>query len=334
MSRGTCLIIVILSFWVLAAAPWAAAPWSAAMAEETRCKPVIDGDWWQVAGDPDLGDYTSPKQQPVDFGVWQAADGTWQLWSCIRHTKCGGNTRLFYRWEGPDITAANWQPKGIAMEADVTLGETKGGLQAPHVIKSKGKYLMFYGDWKNICLAESKDGKQFRRVLNEAGRPALFSGPFDNTRDPMVLKADDLFYCYYTGHLPRNDGAKHQCAVFCRTSTDLRVWSEPRIVSAGGSAADAPKWPGGNCECPFVVQKCGLFYLFRNQRYGQDMLNTQYCSTNPMDFGAGHDRCQIGTLSVAAPEIVLHKGQYYIASLMPSLKGIQIARLKWIPVAK
>ena len=60
--------------------------------------PTIDGDWWQVAGDPDLGEYTTPKQQPVDFGVWQAADGTWQLWSCIRHTNCGGNTRLFYRW--------------------------------------------------------------------------------------------------------------------------------------------------------------------------------------------------------------------------------------------
>ncbi|MCK5209427.1 MAG: hypothetical protein KAQ79_15440, partial [Cyclobacteriaceae bacterium] len=42
--------------------------------------PTIDGEWWQVAGDPDLGEYTSPKQQPVDFGVWQAADGTWQLW--------------------------------------------------------------------------------------------------------------------------------------------------------------------------------------------------------------------------------------------------------------
>lgn len=62
-------------------------------------KPIVDGPWWQVAGDPDLGEYTSPKQQPVDFGVWQALDGTWQLWSCIRHTKCGGNTRLFYRWD-------------------------------------------------------------------------------------------------------------------------------------------------------------------------------------------------------------------------------------------
>jgi len=79
--------------------------------------PVIDGDWWQVAGDPDLGPYTAREQQPVDFGVWQAADGTWQLWSCIRHTKCGGNTRLFHRWEGKRLTDKDWAPMGIAMEA-------------------------------------------------------------------------------------------------------------------------------------------------------------------------------------------------------------------------
>ena len=77
--------------------------------------PTIDGDWWQVAGDPHLGDYTSPKQQPVDFGIWQAADGTWQLWSCIRHTNCGGATRLFHGWEGHQITDRDWTPKGIVI---------------------------------------------------------------------------------------------------------------------------------------------------------------------------------------------------------------------------
>ena len=29
--------------------------------------PRIAGDWWTVAGNPDLGDLTDPKQQPVDF---------------------------------------------------------------------------------------------------------------------------------------------------------------------------------------------------------------------------------------------------------------------------
>ena len=77
--------------------------------------PRIDGPWWTVAGDPDLGGLTSPDQQPVDFAVWQAVDGTWQLWSCIRNTLCGGKTRLFHRWEGrplPHLHPARRRPGG------------------------------------------------------------------------------------------------------------------------------------------------------------------------------------------------------------------------------
>src|SRR5450631_437772 len=83
-------------------------------AQEPVLIPQIDGDWWQVAGDPDLGKYTDPRQQPVDFAIWQAADGSWQIWSCIRATKCGGKTRLFYRWQGARITDGDWKPMGIA----------------------------------------------------------------------------------------------------------------------------------------------------------------------------------------------------------------------------
>jgi hypothetical protein len=289
--------------------------------------PTIDGNWWQIAGDPDLGAYTAPEQQPVDFGIWQAADGTWQLWSCIRHTNCGGNTRLFYRWEGKSLTDTDWKPMGIAMEADTTLGEAKGGLQAPHVIHVNGTYYMFYGDWGNICLATSTDGKNFTRVLNNEGRPALFSGPYGNTRDPMVMECDGLFYCYYMGH---SRDSTPQSAIFCRTSQDLHHWNEPTMVSGGGSPAEKDNWYGGDAECPFVVNMDGLFYLFRNQRYGENNLNTQYCSPDPMDFGVNDDRYLISTLPVAAPEIVSYRGGYYIAALLPSLKGIRIARLKWV----
>jgi hypothetical protein len=290
-------------------------------------RPVIDGPWWQVAGDPDLGAYTSDKQQPVDFGIWQVADGTWQIWSCIRHTKCGGHTRLFYRWEGKTLTDTDWKPMGIAMEADPSLGEALGGLQAPHVFKKDGTYYMVYGDWNRICLAQSGDGKTFQRVLNEQGQPDLFSGPYPQARDAMMLKIGELFYCYYMGH---EKDAKYESAIFCRTSHDLKQWSEALIVSAGGIAQTQSNWFGGDAECPFVVQKNGLFHMFRNQLYGVPSLNTQYASPNPLNFGVGHDHFRIGNLPVAAPEIVLYEGQYYIAALMPSLKGIQIAKLKWV----
>ena len=61
----------------------------------------ITSQWTTIATNPDLGNLTGDKQQPVDFAVWRAQDGSWQLWSCIRGTKVGGDTRLFYRWQSP-----------------------------------------------------------------------------------------------------------------------------------------------------------------------------------------------------------------------------------------
>jgi len=286
--------------------------------------PQIDGEWWQVAGDPDLGPLTSPRQQPVDFALWQAADGTWQLWSCIRHTKCGGHTRLFYRWEGKRLTDKGWTPMGIAMQADPKCGEARGGLQAPHVIRIEGVYHMFYGDWNSICLAKSKDGKTFTRVLDAAGKAGMFTeGRGANTRDAMVLPIGGLYYCYYTA-FPNRRGA-----VYCRTSRDLRNWSESKIVAFGGSAGRGP----GSAECPHVVyhKNCGYYYLFRTQRYGRGAQTSVYRSKDPLDFGVNDDQHLVCRLRVAAPEIILHEGRWYIASLLPSLKGIQIAGLKWVP---
>jgi hypothetical protein len=289
-------------------------------------KPEIEGPWWQVAGDPDLGRFTSPAQQPVDFAVWQAKDGTWQIWSCIRKTKCGGNTRLFYRWEAKNLTDKNWKPMDISMQADVKFGEQKGGLQAPHVIKVGEVYYMFYGDWLRICLAKSNDGKNFTRVLNESRQPDLFSGPYNNTRDAMVLVVDGKYYCYYTGHLVDEDLG----ADFCRTSQDLRHWSKPVKVAAGGRAGGTKY----SAECPHVVyrQDTGLYYLFRTQRYGKNNISSIYASPDPLDFGVNDDHFYVGTLPVAAPEIVVHEGQYYIAALLPNIKGIRIAKLKWVPI--
>ncbi len=225
---------------------------------------------------------------------------------------------------------------GIAMQADVALGEQKGGLQAPHVIKVGDTYYMFYGDWNRICLAKSNDGKNFTRVLNEKKQPNLFSGPYPNTRDPMVLVFGKKYYCYYTGHTAERG------ADFCRTSKDLRKWSEPTMIAAGGRAGDTKY----SAECPHVVYKAdtnrnlaslvnredtGLFYLFRTQRYGENNISSVYASPDPLNFGINDDRYFLVTLAAAAPEIIKHNDRYYIAALLPSLKGIRVANLGWIP---
>ena len=300
--------------------------------EIKRYKPEITSKWWTIAENPDLGEYTSPRQQPVDFGIWQARDGTWQLWSCIRHTNCGGNTRLFYGWEAKNLTDSLWTPKGIMMEADTSVGEHLGGLQAPHVIVKDDLYYMIYGGWDQLCLATSKDGKNFKRVINENGTTEIFTGPYDNSRDAMTIKIGDLYYCYYTGHIIGETTKKIKAAIFCRTSSDLYEWSEATMVSGGGSVADMDNWYGGDAECPHVVKHNNLFVLFRNIRYGENSLNVQYCSDNPLNFGIDTDSLMVNQLPVAAPEIITYNDAYYIASLKTTLDGIKLARLEFTAI--
>ncbi len=294
------------------------------LAQDPVLVPRIDGEFWQVTGDPDLGKYTTSKQQPVDFGVWQAVDGTWQLWSCIRSTGVPGKTRLFYRWQGNKLTDKNWTPMGIAMMADPNFGETEGGLQAPFVLKEAGVYYMFYGTWEHIALAKSQDGKTFARQLLPNGKSGMFGeAAGSNSRDPMVLKIGNLYHCYYTAY-PNGEGAD-----FVRTSRDMIHWSPSQKVAFGGSEGKG-KYAA---ECPFVYfhKPSGYYYLFRNQFYGEHAQFAIYRSKNPLDFGKNDDKNLVGTLPYAAPEIIESEGQLYIAVLLPNLKGIQIAKLKFAP---
>jgi len=314
---------------------------STSFAAEKVLVPQIEGDWWQVAGSPDLGKYTTERQQPVDFAIWQAADGTWQLWSCIRATTYPGATRLFYRWEGGRLTDSNWKPMGIAMTSDTKLGEMEGYLQAPYVMRYHGEFLMFYGDGNQIALAKSKDGKTFDRRLMPDGQVGMFTNGV-GTRDPDVIRVEGVFYLYYSANpgtalassalqapVDRKSLEASPNADYLRTSQDLVHWSAPKRVAFGGSAGTGP-W---SAECPFVYfhKASGYYYLFRTQHYGENAQTSVYRSRDPTNFGINDDRYLVETLPIAAPEIIESDGQLYIAALLPSLKGIQIAKLTWAP---
>jgi hypothetical protein len=312
---------------------------STSFAADKVLVPQIEGGWWQVAGSPDLGKYTTEGQQPVDFAVWQAADGTWQLWSCIRATAYPGATRLFYRWESSRLTDTNWKPMGIAMTSDTKLGEMEGYLQAPYVMRYHGEFLMFYGDGNQIALAKSKDGKTFERRLMPDGKVGMFTNGV-GTRDPDVIRMKGLFYVYYSANsgiasndlqapVDRKGLEANPNADYLRTSKDLVHWSAATRVAFGGAAGTGP-W---SAECPFVYfhKASGYYYLFRTQHYGENAQTSVYRSRHPTNFGIDDDRYLVETLPVAAPEIIESGGQLYIAALLPSLKGIQIAKLTWAP---
>jgi hypothetical protein len=309
-----------------------------AKAADAVLVPRIEGSWQQISGSPDLGQYTTDRQQPVDFAIWQAADGTWQLWSCIRATSYPGWTRLFYRWESKQLTDPDWKPMGIVMTADTKLGEVEGMLQAPYVMRDHGQYVMFYGTGDQIALATSHDGKVFQRRVSADGKVGMFSDGF-GTRDPMTIRVNGLFYTYYsanpgtvfnTGDASAASRASlHMMpnADLMRTSPDLSHWSDAKIVARGGEAGTGPS----SAECPFVYfhKKSGYYYLFRTQHYGQNAETRVYRSKDPKDFGVNDDSHLVETLPVAAPEIVESHGKLYIAALLPNLKGIQIAKLGW-----
>lgn len=138
-----------------------------------------------------------------------------------------------------------------------------------------------------------------------------------------MLPVGALFYAYYTA-FPERRGS-----VFCRISADLDHWSHSIRVAYGGQAGTSPY----SAECPHVVlhEPSGRYYLFRTQSYGEKARTSVYRSENPLAFGIDDDRTFVGLLPVAAPEVVLDGKETYIASLLPSLKGIRVARMAWVP---
>jgi hypothetical protein len=104
-------------------------------------------------------------------------------------------------------------------------------------------------------------------------------------------------------------------------------------LQTNGTAITRPIRTGrAPCIVARVVElTAGEFYLFRTQRYGQNSVSRIYHSRDPLNFGVNNDAHLVGTLPVAAPELIRHEGQWYMAALLPSLKGIQIARMTWKP---
>lgn len=288
--------------------------------------PEIVGEWWQIAGSPDLGELASSEQELVSFGVWQAADKTWQLWGCIRNTNVGGNTRLFYRWESAHLTDVDWQPAGVAMTSDPSLGEPLGGLQAPHATRIGDEWVMAYGDWEHICFARSSDGKEFTRQIGDDGVTGAFDeGLGNSTRDPMVTHFNGAYHVYYTAN-PDGVGS-----VYARTSLDLRAWSESAIVSAGGSGGSAAI--DGEEPAVVWVEESQAYYLFRthtNPAGGERMVTSVYRSADPLDFGIGDDRYLVATLDSEATWVIRDGDAYYVAAVMPDFSGCRLARLAWV----
>ncbi len=274
--------------------------------------PRIRGTYWQVAPHSP-SDYrwdNGERDNACDFSIWQAADGTWQLVSCIRSTTIPGRTRLFYRWEGRKITDRMWTPKGVFATADANEphNEVAGRMQAPQVFRWKGRYWMIYNS-NGAHLMVSDDGKRFKRAPNAAGTYRLF----DSGRDIGLLDnrdRDGRWYAYWVDnkpgmHLTRSKGANL-----------LGEWEDRGHL-----------YHPGFFESPFVQPYGGRYYLF--------VPNYVVVSDDPEDF----DKPLLTFLedeknvSKGAAEIIRDPkaDKWYIAGYG---KGIYVAEIVWRPPAK
>ncbi len=289
--------------------------------------------------------------EPVDHHIFQADDGNWHLWGCVRGTGYG---RILYHWKAKNLTDSPWEKTGEFIRCDPEVGECiddwrgQEWIQSPYIVKENGKYYMFYGGHSTgrdssgvpaggmsedmfksesqICLMISDDGLKWERHLFEDGLSRLFIGPGE-TRDPSLIKVDDTWYMYYAGY--EGGDLRGQGGIFMRTSKDLIHWSDYKVAHRDPTFGPS-SW---DHECPHVVYREGYFYLFRTESYWEARTYV-YRSDDPRDFGTNAESAQdlyVGRIAIAAPEIYQADGIEYVSSNHDPAAGTQMSRLRWVP---
>ena len=290
-------------------------------AQDAPEKPFLDGPWWRIASPPALERFGTGSEQTVDFTLFPAADGTWQLISCVRNTAHPGGKRLLFRWEGKTITDPDWTPKGIFLTSDPAIGHQEGVLQAPHLVREDGLFWLFYNSAGARAMT-SKDGKTFEHARDAAGNHKFFDMP----RDVMLLdhrERDGKWYAFYTDIVAGKYAERKNHTVSYRTA--------PKLAGPWGDKVDigvvSPP-PNGDlfafAESPFVHARKGWFYRF-------EQLNV-LASKDPARWEGPPVAALAGknVLEYLSPEIVEHEGRTYLAAYKDHGKGgIHVVRLGW-----
>lgn len=286
--------------------------------------PKIEGDWTRIAAPPELERYAKAGVQAVDFTIFQAADGTWQLVSCIRGTSAPGGGRLLYRWESPSLTQADWTAKGIFKEADPALGHTLGTLQAPYCVRDGDTWWMFCNSNGAQCLT-STDGKTFTWAVNQQKSGKFF----DMGRDVMIFDnraTDGQWYAWYTDIRKSAYPLRNDHTVSYRRAEHLDGrWSASLDVGVLTPDAELdPKYNFADAESPFIIKRGECYYRWEHMDVYASRSLTDWKAAPRVQLVPGRRHAYL------APEIVDDHGVSYIAAYGDyGRTGIFIARLGW-----
>jgi len=288
--------------------------------------PVLVGEWWRICEMPELGELAGPvarKQNVVDHGFVQDAEGTWHLWACIRGTAV---SRLIYGWRGKSLEEGPWEPAGVKVRAREEYGEQiKNGNEtagAPYFFRKDGAWWCLFHSG-GMRLMKSENGADYERVKMDDGS---WKTGIPGGRDVHVMKHGDTWYSYatVTEALPGKPPTRENLTswVVAATSKDFERWGNETVVSKGGKPGDGPV----DAESPFVLELDGFFYLFRASSI--TFKTYVYRSKDPLDFGIDDDSKLIAEFPIKAPELIHHEGQWYISDLH-DFQGIRLSKLEW-----
>ncbi|HZC51565.1 MAG TPA: family 43 glycosylhydrolase, partial [Mycobacterium sp.] len=204
------------------------------------------------------------------------------------------------------------------LTVDPSYGETH--LWAPYVLKSGGRWYMFYAaggpdsTQSELSVATSPDLWHWTRYRNDP----LFRDGFD-ARDPFVLRVGAQWVMYYDA---TSDPAGGNHIVAYRTSTDLLHWSTRHIAFTDPSTGTF----GGPTESPYVVRHNGAYYLFLGPRGGYVGTDV-FVSHDPLHFDVGK---QVGHIASHALEVVQDTdGSWWVTAAGWGQGGVYLAPLDW-----
>jgi hypothetical protein len=339
-----------LSYWVLL---FLLAGLQVAVAEEAPETPYLNKtddacmgwstDGWRIARrSPSNYEFDNgEKDEVVDFTVFQAADGTWQIIGCVRWATCPvpydtkgqGKGRLLFRWESADLLAPDWKEMGVLLTTEDMQGVDKyagGLLQAPYVVKDGDLYYMICNT-KTAHLLVSQDGKNWTQQKNHAGSYELFDTK--GGRDITLVDNRDVDGKWYAVLCQKTKfKAGFPGYVQYTSATNLLgPWSELTEM------ATQEYWQ--DVESPSVVRRGGWYYLFlQDQIFAQPNITDYFDRPIHADlnFFVGQSSGS-SVLRGIAPEIIHHKGQDYIATYNTMegkpWEGIELRPLHWKPTS-
>lgn len=288
--------------------------------------PAIAGPFVHIFNPNDTRSKEDTTWYTNDHCFMKGRDGVWHAYGIIGHHPIrpwGGETKFFHITAAA-LTQQKWEDHDYALTVKEGVERV---LWAPHVVKDKDRFYMFYNignmqkdapnyaSWGQLCMASSNDGNSWERhPLNP------FFSDAGHARDSYVMKYKGKYYYYYTRTFNEVD---HRSVVAVRTGPDLFHWSGPRIVHVQPFEVD---W-GGDAESPFVIQRNGLFYLFICRAMSQYNQTDVYWSADPENFPRENLVC---TLPVHAAEIIYDKKEgWFISNTGWDKKGLFLAPLQW-----